>query len=235
MNRHGKAALVRLTKAGVKLDPVADADIILKLHEMGEAADAVAIEEEECLFSSEIESRGMTFSRLSIAARRFLSDEIHSRYDDDETVFLAHAWVMSLPRKADVFAPYRGNPKATKDAMDAFARSCALVPEELAEIVARLTSEPENETAGQDDSGPSPVSTIIELLVSETGLSPEYWIFEASEDTVRLVTQRIVQRKIRENSAKNGAAVRETQGRKFNAARKKLMNFEAQVRKDRVR
>ena len=232
MNRHGKASLVRLTRAGAKLDPVAHADIIVRLHNLGEEVDAVSLVDDAAFLHPCLTLHGMTFWRLSIAARKFLLDEILPRWDDEEILLLANAWVMTLPRAPDAFAPDYRNPDEVTKGIEGFRRSCSLDARELAQVIMQMDRPgPGDESPAEPgmDREPAPLRNLVEALVAETKIGPEYWVFEASEDVVRIMVQRMAERKS-EMARTAGKAVASDPDSRFNRARKRLMDFEREVK-----
>lgn len=230
MNRHGRAALTRLAKAGVALTLPADADVVIRLHELGQAVDAVRTTDDEAVLMPCIESHGLTFWRLSIAARRFLIDDVFPATRNDAEAFLGRLWAMSLDRRAEAFAPYRDRPRAIRRAIKRFARSCPLSEGELVEIMNRLDPQPESDPADKSEArDPADIPTMVEALQKETGLPVSYWVFEASEQMIGVLIARMRERHRREQVGR-GRAVAEDAGTRFGRARKRLMDYELEVR-----
>lgn len=229
MNRHGKAALTRLVKAGVKLDPLRDADAIIRLHELGVEVDQAGRGDEDALLTPCIEAGGYTFWRLSMAARRFLFNEALKIVDSDEDAFFAKVWAMTLDRRPEAFAPFAGRPNQVRKAIRQFRDTCLLSPEELVAVADRLDPPRKREDdAGAGDAEPARPSAIADALMRVYGMTLEYWVFEASEDLVGVMCARMAER-ARGERRKAGETVIADMSTPFNRARKRLMDYETEL------
>lgn len=111
MNNTLKSALIELKSEGIALDPIADLDHILALHnlslEMLSLRDAPS---ESFIFRPVLRIGNVTLRRLSIGARRFLLDEVFDWYPGDALKQdLAYAYTMAVSDTPEKLWEVQGN------------------------------------------------------------------------------------------------------------------------------
>jgi len=124
MNKALKSALLELKSDGVTLDPIADLDHIIALHNLSLDLLTPLNAPGECLTEPTLKIGGITFRRLSIGARQFLIDVVFDWFPSD--VYwqnLAYAYCMATGHEPETIWALQSDRSAFEKAVKTWAKS----------------------------------------------------------------------------------------------------------------
>lgn len=206
MNKLIQTFLRSVAQEGLALSFADDAEDFLQLHAAADAFLRAAPSREYLKhLEPELHIGGVVLRRLSIGARDFFNERPAAWFDEDREWYMRSLfYCLAEGRDPAALWAYETQRAWTRQ-VRRWSRKISANWREMSDAVTRFLQI--EEQTGEETEGSAirrDYGALVEMLCSEYGHDPEYWIWRCPEETVDMLWSRLVDRKDREARAASG-------------------------------